>query len=335
MARIRTVKPEFFANEELQDLEAANPGAYCMLVYAGLWGHCSKDGVFEFRPRTLKLSILPFLDYSMADTLALLEQAGFVRRFCVDGKEYGYIASFEKHQRISGKEAQFSPKMPQPPQVSNGEATGKQWGSNGEATGKQQGSNGENGCFAEGKNGKQQGKNSVKVDSQVESDNFRGEEKNFNENICLTGEAMGKHRGSTREAQEKEKEREKDKVKIQQQQRARDDLDDGPGGDFRPATAEEIFERVFFDNEEKIRGMFPQVDFELERAKCLANYRGRHPTVDPLLIVFKWFERSRAGVKNFRTGPAADQTVSRESRKRQETFDACREFVERRSHDQG
>jgi hypothetical protein len=144
MARIRSIKPEFFIDEDLQDMEAAHPGAYCMLVYAGLWGHCSKEGVFEYKPRVLKLSILPFLDFSMADTLALLEGAGFIRRFAVDGKEYAVIPSFEKHQRISGKEATFSPKFPSPPPSQPAdkpeatpdrerEAPGKHRGSTGEA----------------------------------------------------------------------------------------------------------------------------------------------------------------------------------------------------------
>lgn len=135
MARIRSIKPEFFIDEDLQDLEADHPGAYCMMVFAGLWGHCSKDGVFEYKPRTLKLHILPFLSFEMVDTLSLLEDAGFIRRFCVDGREYGYIPTFGKHQRISGKEAQDSPKYP----VFQECFTEKQEGSNGEATGKQEG----------------------------------------------------------------------------------------------------------------------------------------------------------------------------------------------------
>lgn len=135
MARIRSIKPEFFIDEDLQDLEADHPGAYCMMVFAGLWGHCSKDGVFEYKPRTLKLHILPFLPFELVDTLSLLEDAGFIRRFSVDGKEYGYIPTFGKHQRISGKEAQDSPKYP----VFQECFTEKQEGSNGEAMGKQEG----------------------------------------------------------------------------------------------------------------------------------------------------------------------------------------------------
>lgn len=99
-----------------------------MLVFAGLWGHCDKLGRFEWKPRTLKLDILPFLDFDMADTLAMLWAGGFLRRYEVDGKEYGEIASFDKHQRISGKEAQEPEKHPDPVEYkerSNGEAIEK------------------------------------------------------------------------------------------------------------------------------------------------------------------------------------------------------------------
>lgn len=148
MPRIRTVKPDFFRHEQLQDLEAANPGQYPMLVFAGLWGHCDKAGRFEWKPRQLKLDILPFLNYEMAKTLTLLEAHQFVRRYTVDGKEYGCIPTFSEHQRINGKESQEPEKYPQPHdneaemELSHSaemtrEAHGKQPGSTGEATGKQ------------------------------------------------------------------------------------------------------------------------------------------------------------------------------------------------------
>lgn len=129
MARIRTIKPEFFRHEALQDLEAENPGQHVMLVFAGLWGHCDKMGRFEWRARMLKLDILPFLDFNMAKTLELLERANFIRKYIgEDGREYGEVMSFMKHQRISGKESQDEGKFPDPVEFtrgSNGEATGK------------------------------------------------------------------------------------------------------------------------------------------------------------------------------------------------------------------
>ena len=146
MARIRTIKPEFFRHEALQDLEAENPGAYVMLVFAGLWGHCDKAGRFEWKPRMLKLDILPFLSFDMGRSLSLLSDAGLIRNYCVEGKQYGEITSFWKHQRINGKESQEPEKYPPPPD----EHIEKQQGSNGEATGKQQGSRTVNDASNEG-----------------------------------------------------------------------------------------------------------------------------------------------------------------------------------------
>lgn len=114
MARIRTIKPDFFRHEVLQDLESENPGMYPMMVFAALWGHCDKEGRFEWRPRLLKLDILPFLDFDLQTTLTLLEDAGLIQRYEVAGKQYGLVPTFGEHQRISGKEAQEAAKFPEP-----------------------------------------------------------------------------------------------------------------------------------------------------------------------------------------------------------------------------
>lgn len=132
MARIRTIKPDFFRHEGLQDLEAANPGAYVMLVFAGLWGHCDKAGRFEWKPRTLKLDILPFLNFDMERTLQLLCEAKSIRKYEVDGRFYGEITTFPDHQRIGGKELQEAGKFPAP----RSEADENDTGSDGEAIGK-------------------------------------------------------------------------------------------------------------------------------------------------------------------------------------------------------
>jgi hypothetical protein len=146
MARIRSIKPDFFRHEALQDAEIANPGKYPMMVFAGLWGHCDSKGRFEWRPRQLKLDILPFLPFDMAETLEILAKSGMVNRYEVDGKSYGEIPTFEKHQRLSGKEVTEGEKHPEP----NGEATGKQSGSNRDEQESQEGKGREeegNGCL--------------------------------------------------------------------------------------------------------------------------------------------------------------------------------------------
>lgn len=132
MARIRTVKPEFFRHELLQELEINHPGAYCMLVFEALWGHADANGVFPWQPRQLKLDILPFLPFDMAATLDILKDHGFIEQYEVEGKAYGLVPTFLKHQRLTGKEAQNGQRYPLPSQGSICEASVKHLGSTGE-----------------------------------------------------------------------------------------------------------------------------------------------------------------------------------------------------------
>lgn len=113
--RIRSIKPDFFIDEDLQDTEMAHPGKYVMLTFAGLWGNCDKQGVFEWRPRSLNLHILPFLDFDLAETLEILREGDFIIQFEAGGKVYGFIPTFGKHQRITGKESTEPPRYPDPP----------------------------------------------------------------------------------------------------------------------------------------------------------------------------------------------------------------------------
>lgn len=144
MARIRTIKPEFFRDEDLQELQGQWTGVPVMLVFAGLWGHCDKNGNFLWAPRQLKLDILPFLPFAMEQALDLLEQGGFIRKYEASGKHYGNIPKFQDHQRISGSEATDPAKYPE-------YSSTHEKGSNGEAVGKQRGSSGDELVSQEGK----------------------------------------------------------------------------------------------------------------------------------------------------------------------------------------
>ena len=98
MSRIRSVKPDFFRHEGLQALEAVHPGYHCMLVFEGLWVICDRAGRFEWKPKIIKLDVLPFLDFDMAETMRILSEAGFIHRYEVQCKVYGCIPSWEAHQ---------------------------------------------------------------------------------------------------------------------------------------------------------------------------------------------------------------------------------------------
>ncbi len=136
MARIRTIKPEFFRHEVLQDLETTHPQSYVMLLFAGLWTQCDKNGVFEYKPRQLKLDILPFIDFDIVASLVLLREARIISLMLHSEKVYGFIPSFKSHQRINGKEAQDTSKYPLTSEMTEYNGTleaGKQQGSNREA----------------------------------------------------------------------------------------------------------------------------------------------------------------------------------------------------------
>lgn len=156
MARIRTVKPEFFRHEKLQEL-----GPLSMLIFEGLWTQCDKEGRFQWRPRTLKLDILPFINFEMEKELHKLAEHFFIVKYESEGEQFGVIPSFLDHQRISGKELQEPAKYPSPPPLKARKTKGlrgKKQGSTGEAPGKQSGSDGDHPEFQEGKGKEEEGK---------------------------------------------------------------------------------------------------------------------------------------------------------------------------------
>ena len=141
MARIRTIKPEFFLHEELRDLEE-EVGLPVRLAFIGLWCHSDKHGRFHWSPRRLKAGILPYDDVDFVAILDALHRAGFIARYACptrdgrvphacptrDGRVnddsvtrefdhengcFGFIPSFKKHQIINNREADSD--IPPPP----------------------------------------------------------------------------------------------------------------------------------------------------------------------------------------------------------------------------
>lgn len=105
MARIRTVKPEFFRHADLYDLEA-DSGLPIRIAFAGLWTACDREGRFDWKPRELKLDCLPYDDVDFSRVLDALMSRGFVVRYASkSGEIYGVVPSFRKHQVINNKES--------------------------------------------------------------------------------------------------------------------------------------------------------------------------------------------------------------------------------------
>jgi len=98
MARIRTVKPEFWLNEELA---ALSPDTRLLAI--GVLNHSDDEGYFRATPQILKAAIFPYSDDStnIPRMLQDLSCAGYLRLGTgTDGKRYGHVINFLKHQRV-------------------------------------------------------------------------------------------------------------------------------------------------------------------------------------------------------------------------------------------
>lgn len=95
MARIRSVKPEFFDDPDIGQLspEAA-------LVFVGIWTQADRQGRLIDDPRRLKVRLRPFSSCDFDAILVELVNAGFVIRYqSEDGSRLLQVRTFAKHQR--------------------------------------------------------------------------------------------------------------------------------------------------------------------------------------------------------------------------------------------
>lgn len=99
MARIRTIKPEFWTNEELA--ETSEPAR---LLAIGLLNHSDDEGYFKAHKSLIKAVVFPLTEPSLSihECLKQLSKAGYIRLFKgKDGKEYGKVINFDLHQRVN------------------------------------------------------------------------------------------------------------------------------------------------------------------------------------------------------------------------------------------
>lgn len=99
MARIRTLKPDFFTHEGL-----ASVSAHARLAFQGLWIHADREGRLKDQPGRLRVLIFPYEPVEMADLLTELERIGVVTRYVIDGVGYLELPGFVQHQRPHPKE---------------------------------------------------------------------------------------------------------------------------------------------------------------------------------------------------------------------------------------
>jgi len=100
MARIRSIKPDFFLDE---DLAAISPLA--RLLFIGLWGLADREGRLEWRSKRIKAQILPWDECNLDALLGELVRAGNAVRYDIASRAYVQIRNFTKHQKPHQSEA--------------------------------------------------------------------------------------------------------------------------------------------------------------------------------------------------------------------------------------
>lgn len=99
MARIRTVKPEFFTSESVLSVSPL-----ARLFFIGLWCEADREGRLKWKPKTLKFRYLPSDSVNIEKLCGELEAEKMIVTYSVDDIDYCEIPGFRSHQVINNRE---------------------------------------------------------------------------------------------------------------------------------------------------------------------------------------------------------------------------------------
>ena len=104
MARIRTVKPEFWTSEQVV---ACSRDA--RLLFIGMFNFADDNGVLPYSPLRIKLQVFPGDDVGqeILGWMNELEDQGLTERYTVNGELYLRITGWHKHQKINRPTVQY------------------------------------------------------------------------------------------------------------------------------------------------------------------------------------------------------------------------------------
>jgi hypothetical protein len=108
MARIRSIKPEFWTSEQVME---CSPNA--RLLFIGLWNFCDDSGRHPLTPRQIKALIFPSDDFTVESIRGMfgeLSANGLIEIYSIENKEYFQVTGWQ-HQKIDKPQ---KPKYPGP-----------------------------------------------------------------------------------------------------------------------------------------------------------------------------------------------------------------------------
>lgn len=107
MARIRTIKPEFWTSEQVVECSIE-----ARLLFIGIWNFCDDHGIHPANPRRIKMQIYPADEYdseSIRRMLSELSTNGLIHIYTIGNKEFLQVTGWDKHQRIDKPTYRYPP----------------------------------------------------------------------------------------------------------------------------------------------------------------------------------------------------------------------------------
>lgn len=109
MARIRSIKPEFWTSEQVIECSTN-----ARLMFIGMWNFADDHGRLPFSPKSIKAQIFPADDIDVETIRRMIDELssnGLLLQYEIDGKEFLQITGWH-HQKIDRRQ---EPKYPAPP----------------------------------------------------------------------------------------------------------------------------------------------------------------------------------------------------------------------------
>ena len=107
MARIRSIKPEFWTDEKVVELSP-----FARLLFIGMWNFVDDEGRMVYSPKRIKMQVFPADSIDLTGLLEEIRKSKLVYVYTVDGVEYLQVCGFLKHQKIDKRSKS---KLPAPP----------------------------------------------------------------------------------------------------------------------------------------------------------------------------------------------------------------------------
>lgn len=105
MARIRSIKPDFFTSEQISECSMN-----ARLMFIGLWCFADDSGVHPASPARIKMEIFPSDTISREEIAQMVDdlvRVGLLENYCVNNQEFVRVTGWSKHQRIDQPSYKF------------------------------------------------------------------------------------------------------------------------------------------------------------------------------------------------------------------------------------